>query len=279
MPGSEPLGFPPDARLLVVNCDDLGMYEAVDDAVVRCVEDGIASSCSLMVPCPAAPHAMRLLGERPEIPFGVHLTLVCDTAEDRWSTVTPPEQVPSLLRATGEPFTPAEVPDLLAQARLTDVEREFRAQVDTVLAAGLAPTHLDWHCLADGGRPDIFDLTVALAREYGLAMRVWLDRGRRWAADRGLPVVDHDFVDSFALDVDTKADTYERLLRTLPEGLTEWAVHPALGDARSQRVDPDGWRVRSSDYEFLTSPRAREIVREEGIVVTDYRRSQELWRS
>ena len=27
---------------------------------------------------------------------------------------------------------------------------EFRAQVNAVASAGLAPTHLDWHCLADG---------------------------------------------------------------------------------------------------------------------------------
>ena len=37
------------------------------------------------------------------------------------------------------------------------------AQIETVLAAGLAPTHLDWHCLRDGGRPDVFDLTRGLA--------------------------------------------------------------------------------------------------------------------
>ncbi|WP_306664881.1 ChbG/HpnK family deacetylase [Streptomyces sp. Rer75] len=38
----------------------------------------MAASCSLMVPCPAAPHAMQLLRERPHIPFGIHLTLVRD---------------------------------------------------------------------------------------------------------------------------------------------------------------------------------------------------------
>ncbi|WP_425472880.1 hypothetical protein [Streptomyces botrytidirepellens] len=26
--------------------------------------------------------------------------------------------------------------------------------------AGLAPAHLDWHCLADGGREGIRDLTL-----------------------------------------------------------------------------------------------------------------------
>ena len=49
---SEVLGFAPDARVLIVNCDDFGMHDAVNAAVVESIENGIASSCSLMVPCP-----------------------------------------------------------------------------------------------------------------------------------------------------------------------------------------------------------------------------------
>jgi hypothetical protein len=59
--------------------------------------------------------------------------------------------------------------------------------------AGLTPTQLDWHCLADGGRADIFDVTLMLADEYGIAVRAWLEPARRKLRDRGLPVVGHDF--------------------------------------------------------------------------------------
>ena len=185
--------------------------------------------------------------------------------------------MPSLLTGAGELFTPAQVPELLAQARLDEVELEFRAQIDAVLDAGLAPTHLDWHCLADGGRDDIFDLTVALAGEYGLAVRAWLEPGRRKLRQRGLPVVDHDFLDSFSLDLDGKAARYAQLLRDLPVGLSEWAVHPGLGNEESQAIDPGGWRVRRTDYEFLTSPQARELLQQEGIAVIDYRAIQQAW--
>ena len=142
--------------------------------------------------------------------------------------------------------------------------------------AGLTPTHLDWHCLADGGRDDIFDLTVALAREYGLAVRAWLEPARRKLRQRGLPAVDHDFLDSFRLDLDGKSGRYAKLLRDLPGGLSEWAVHPALGDEQSQMIDP-GWRVRRTDYDFLTSPQARVLLESERIVVIDYRTIQQAW--
>lgn len=270
------LGFAPDARVLIVNCDDFGMYHAVNSAVVASIEDGIAASCSLMVPCPWASHGMRLLRERPQIPFGIHLTLVRDTTDHRWGPLSAKDRVPSLLDDAGELFTPAGIPELLGRARPEEVEREFRAQIDAVVDTGLRPTHLDWHCLEDGGREDILDLTVALAGEYGLAVRIWLPPAREKMLRLGRPVTDHDFLDSFSLDLDGKAARYAELLRSLPAGLSEWAVHPGLGDAEARAID-GGWRVRSTDHAFLTSPEAREIVRQEGIVVTDYRTVQQVW--
>src|SRR5213076_2691645 len=198
--------------------------------------------------------------ERPHIPFGIHLALIRDLPEYHWDPAAPKADVRSLLDPdTNELYvdTPAERTALLATAKLTEVERELRAQINTVVDAGLAPTHLDWHCLADGGRADILDLGVALAREYGLAARVWLNEGRRKARVHGKPVVDNAFLDSFSVGLHDKAATYERMLHDLPPGLTEWAVHPAHGTEERQVIDPPGWQVRRSDYAFLTSRRAR----------------------
>lgn len=273
---SELLGFPHGARVLIVNADDFGMHPSVNTAVVAAIENGIARSCSLMVPCPGSGHALGILRDRPEIPFGVHLTLVRDSPLDHWKPVAP--DVVSLVDEDGELYLHARAAELLARARTEDVEREFRAQLEMALRAGLEPTHLDFHCLADGGRDDILDVAMALAVEHGLAARVWLEPGRRTARDRGLPVVDHDFLDSFAVGVEGKADRYAALLRALPPGLSEWAVHPGTGDALARAADPGGWRVRGSDYEFLVSPRARALIADEGITLIDYRPVQEAWR-
>ena len=79
------------------------------------------------------------------------------------------------------------------------------------------------------------------------------------------------------LNVEDKAAQYARLLRDLPVGLSEWAVHPGLGNEEAQAIDPDGWHVRRTDYEFLTSPEARELLRQEQIIVIDYRAIQHAW--
>src|ERR1044071_4649204 len=95
------LGCPDDARLLIINADDLGMYPAINEAIFRTLREGVVRSTSLMVPWPSAPQAMALLRENPEISFAVHLTVICDIEAYRWGPLTPKESVPSLVDETG----------------------------------------------------------------------------------------------------------------------------------------------------------------------------------
>lgn len=271
------LGYPDDARLLIVNCDDFGMSHAGNAATLRALSEGIATSTTLMVPCPWAHDAMRALRDRPEVPFGVHLTLVRDFDGYRWGPVAPRERVPSLVDAGGFLFPNARNAELLGRARIEEVEVEFRAQIDVVLEQGLRPTHLDFHCLADGGRADIFDLTVALAREHGLAIRVHDPAKAVRLRREGLPAADHELLNSYDLDPETKAERYAALLRELPAGLSEWAMHPSTGDDEARALEPETWRIRRADYDFLVSPEARAIVEDEGIVLLDYRALQPHW--
>jgi predicted glycoside hydrolase/deacetylase ChbG (UPF0249 family) len=271
------LGYPDDARLLIINADDFGMCHAVNAAIVRAMTEGVAVSTTVMMPCPWALHALQMLGEHRDFAFGVHLTLVSEFAFYRWRPLTSPERVPSLVDEAG--FLPSYdgIPDLLSRANLDEVEREYRAQITAVLAAGLAPTHLDWHCIADGGREDIFDLSVNLAREYHLALRVHDPAHSRQCRAAGLPANDHGVVDSYHLGADEKSSLLAGQLRSLPAGLSEWAVHPSLGDAEAKALEPDNWRIRRADFDFLISAEARNLIEAEGIVVLDYRPLQAVW--
>jgi predicted glycoside hydrolase/deacetylase ChbG (UPF0249 family) len=272
------LGYPSDARLLIINADDFGMCHAINDAILRSLKDGVVCSTSVMVPCPWALHAMHLLAENPDIPFGIHLTVICDTVHYRWGPLTGKDKVPSLLDETGYFYSPERIPEFLAQAKLEELEVEFRAQIDTVLAANLTPTHLDWHCLRNGGRADIFDLTLRLAKEHGLAVRVAeqpLIGEVQW---QGLPTADHDLLDSFSLETGDKAARYTQMLRDLPVGLSEWAVHPGLDNAELRAIQPDGTQVRQTDLDFMISAEVREVIQREGIILLSYKPLQEAWQ-
>lgn len=263
----------------MVSADDLGMCRAVNEAIFRVLKDGIARSTSLMVPCPWALHAMHFLADHPEIPFGVHLTAIPGWAHYRWGPVTAREKVPSLLDKAGYFYDFEHMPEFLAQVKLDQLEMEFRAQIKVVLTAGLRPTHLDWHCLRISARADIFDLMVKLARDYGLALRVAGRSRIDNLQSRGLPTNDWDFLDSYRLDLVNKAARYAELLRELPAGLSEWAVHPGLDSSELLAIEPSGNHIRQTDFDFLMSQLARDNVREEGIELLDYRALQAVWKA
>ncbi len=272
------LGFPPDARLLIINADDFGMCHSINTAIIVALNEGVVQSTSLMVVCPWALHAMHFLKDHPEIPFGIHLTLISDPIDYRWGPITSREKVPSLVDASGYFYDFDAQPILRAQAKLDQVELEFRAQIETVLAAGLQPTHLDWHALRFGDRKDIPDLMVRLAVEYGLALRV-IDRDLiEKLQNRGYPTIDQVFLDSYGLDPSSKSTVYPRLLHELPAGLNEWAVHPGMDNAELLVLEPANQHQRQTDFDFWTSTVAKEIIKEEGIILVDYRGLQDVWR-
>jgi predicted glycoside hydrolase/deacetylase ChbG (UPF0249 family) len=272
------LGYPADARLLIINADDFGMCNAVNEAIMGTLKEGVVRSTSLMVPCPWALHAMHFLADHPEIPFGVHLTAISDSVDYNWGPVTSREKVPSLVDQAGYFYNFNRMPEFLAQVKLDQLEVEFRAQIEVVLAAGLEPTHLDWHSLRISGRADIFDVLFRLAKEYGLALRVAGRSLSEKLQSQGLPANDHDFLDSYGLDPANKPARYAQLMHELPAGLSEWAVHPGLDSRELLAIEPDSKHFRQTDFDFWVSQGAKDIVKEEGIILLDYRALQAVWR-
>ena len=63
------------------------------------------------------------------------LTVICDTTHYKFGPLTPKEKVPSLIDETGYFYSFDRMAEFLAQAKLDELEAEFRAQIERVLAA------------------------------------------------------------------------------------------------------------------------------------------------
>src|SRR5690606_14117067 len=108
------------------------------------------------------------------------------------------------------------------------------------------------------------------------ALRVFdRDRSERLRRE-GLPANDHGVVDSTRLPTAGKTARFVEMLRELPAGLSEWAVHPGLGTGEARAMD-SWWAKRAADLRFLVSPEAQATVAAEGSVLLDYRALQEVW--
>lgn len=248
-------------KSLLINVDDIGIYPEAVRAAIEAIEYGAAALGSVMVVCSGSEMALAALGERPEIPIGVHLTLTRDFRDWAWAPLTRGKSI----QHNGS-LAPIDLRDeLLSHARTKEVADEFRAQLEKALAAGLQVTHLDWHCLADGGREDIFDATLSLAREHQIELRAWTDYGRRQLTSHGHIAQDQPFIDSFSLPTEGKLERLVELIKRLPAGFSEWAVHPA-------RYNPDdaGSSVRLADYDALTAPELLQALDDNGVTVLGY---------
>lgn len=271
----ELLGYGPDARLLIINCDDLGMCHSANEGVYRALRSGMATSATLMVPCPWAHEAAtQYQGED----VGVHLTLNSEFEYYRWGPVT---QAPSLLGGGGG--FPRTVLDVWDHADLDEVHRELRAQIERALEWGIDVTHLDSHMGTLQLRPEFFDVYLNLAMEFDLPIRLSSIATQEMVGFPFRDLAEQEGV----LTVDTLVfysgvsarEPFEEILADLPVGVTEIYMHPAADHAELRACAPDA-AGRVDDLELLTEDQAiRDKLTLSGAVLVGWRELRDLQRS
>ena len=271
---AQALGYDADARLVILNCDDLGSSHAANVGVYEALRDGPATSATLMVPCPwAREAASRYRGED----VGVHLTLNAEYDLYRWGPIT---HAPSLL--DGDGGFPRTIDDVWDHADLDEVRRECRAQIERAIYWGFDVSHLDSHMGALQLRPEFFDVYLELAVDFRLPLRLSgasTERMvgfpfRRLAAEEGVLFPDH-FV--YVPGVGSRR-AIERALADLRPGVTELYVHPAIDTAELRSLAPD-WAGRVDDHELLLGRGGlRALADRAGVQLIGYRALRDAQR-
>jgi chitin disaccharide deacetylase len=271
---AERLGYPADAKLLIVSCDDLGLTHAGNVASYDALRHGMATSASLMVPCPWARDAAG--GYRGE-DVGVHLTLNAELETYRWGPIT---HSPSLL--DGDGGFPRTIEDAWDHADLDEVRRECRAQIERAIVWGFDVSHLTSHLGALQPRPEFFDAYLELAVDFGLPLRLGGDDAehiagfpfRRPAADEGVV-----FPDQLVACPPGARRRVERALFELEPGVTELALHPAIDTDELRAACSEDWSGRVEDHALLSrDPSFRDLVERSGATVVDWRALRDLQR-
>ena len=151
---------PESSPCLIVNADDFGISEAVNDGIAEAHDRGIVTAASLMATGRAFDHAVALCRTFPALDAGVHLTLVAEKpllknhfslgGKDRAF----PPHIPALMKSI-----------LTRRIQLPDIRAEWSAQILRVLDCGIRVTHIDSHQHLHA-LPGILRLTFDLARQY-----------------------------------------------------------------------------------------------------------------
>ncbi len=267
-------------RRLVVNADDFGKTDSINEAVMRAHQQGILTTTSLMVNEPAFDSAVRLARENPRLGLGLHLTLLCGRS------ALPPEQIPGIVDSRGR-FTenPAGAgfryffqPGLREQLRA-----EIHAQFQKFRATGLKLDHVNGH-LHLHLHPVVLRILTQDAAELGLErMRLtfdpfWLNLrlAQGQLAYRLVHAVIFHLLSAaacpkfkrlhlrhtrhvFGLLQNSRVDEHYvlNLLPNLPSGDSELYSHPSLDEFRNE-------------FDALVSQSVKQQVRELGIELIRY---------
>jgi chitin disaccharide deacetylase len=272
----ERLGYRPDERILIVNCDDLGSSHSANVAIEHALRSSFATSATLMVPCPWAFEAARA---SQDLDVGVHLTLTSEYPAYRWRSLTGGR---SLHNADG--FLPALTGEVYANASVEEARTECRAQIEQALAWGVDVTHLDTHMGSVQTDARFYAVYLDLAAEYDLPLRMAGKSGERAmgfacrqpASDRGILYPDHFVSPPWP---EPTRPVVERLLANLRPGVSEIYLHPVLDGPELRAYDPANGHIRAGDDANFRDAALQQLVDAARVTLISYRPLRALQRA
>jgi len=273
---AERMGYPRDARLLIINADDFGMCHDENEATIIGLTQGLFTSSTILTPCPWFEEAAEFARTTPHADLGVHLTLNAEWDRYKWGPVLGRTDVPSLTDERG--YLWPDLASVFAHDRLDEVELELEAQIEKALASGIDVTHLDCHMGPLHLRPDYHRIYLKLAAVYRLPIRLTSRRVMRQlgmadiVADldcNGILYPDH-FVHPGPKNLEETESFWAGLLRNLKPGISEIYCHPALAREELKACARD-FSQRQRDFDFFTAESTRRLLKDEGIELIGYR--------
>jgi chitin disaccharide deacetylase len=281
---SERLGYKPTDRLLIVNCDDVGMCNAANMAVIDGMENGMITSGTIMTPCPWAGAIEDYAKNHPEKDFGVHLTHTAEWKFYRWGPVAPKEQVKGLCDPDG--FLWRSVEEVYAHAKPEEALAEGRAQIKKAIAAGVPVTHIDSHMGTMQYSPEYVKAYVQLAMEFNLPMRMPSQATmvkfkqptmREELSKQGLIFTDYFIYDELENYKEVKP-FWTSIIKNLKPGVTEIFIHASKMSDELKAITGTAEK-RAQEAECFTSDKdIRQLLKAEGIILIGYRPLMELQR-
>jgi len=300
---AERLGFPKGKKVIILHVDDAGMSYEANQGTLQSLQNGLASSTSVMMPCAWVPQFMDFLKKNPTLDAGVHLTLTSEWDNYRWFPLVGKDKAPGLYDPQGAFWH--SVAQVVQHASPDEVEAEIRAQLARYRQFGVQPTHLDAHMgtlfhpkfleryvkvgvqeripiLFPGGHATLVGKREPLAQ----SMRPLLKQIGEQLWNAGLPVLDDLDGTSYGWTLPAgtpatdktlqqfKTQKFIELLQTCQPGITYVILHSADAGPHFDQISSSG-QTRRGDMLAMLDPVLKAYIQREGIIVTTWRELSE----
>ena len=283
-PLAERLGFKATDKILIINVDDVGNSHAANAAVIDAMENGLATSSTIIVPGPWFPEIAAYAKAHPNSDFGVHLAHTSEWTTLKWGPVASKSDVPGLVDPQGYLW-----PDIMSVYKNSTPEQayiEARAQIKKALDAGIDVTHIDSHMGTLQYNEAYFQIYRRLAKEFDLPLRMGsqeLLAAQGGGHQRGQLDSDGVVCPDYLIHGDRKPgesvrDYWKRELNSLKPGVTELYIHASVPGDEIKHIT-NSWEDRATEYEMFTrDPEVRRILESQGVKRIGYRALRDLQR-
>lgn len=276
--------FDKNEKLLIIHADDVGMCHSENRATFEAFENGIVSSCSIMVPCPWFLEAVEFFRRNSKYDHGIHSTLTSEWKFYRWGPVSPKDKVTSLLDEEDYLWRNAEA---AAKAKIEEIKLELESQVKKSLNFGLKPSHLDTHMGVVYLKPEILEsyIKVALnnnlipmlvrpssevitrAKETGLPIQEIIEV----ISSSNLPLLDNLITGTEGSNLQERLKWFRSILSTVKPGtINQIIVHLGFNDEELKAITPS-YMERYLDYKLVTSDEAKKLAEEYKITLIGWK--------
>jgi len=278
------------SKKLIINADDFGLHESINDSVEKAYQKGMLTSASLVANgdafCGAVDIARRCKG----LGVGIHLALVGE------KPVAPAGKISSIVNGKG--FLPDRhvqlCRDIISnKVDLSHIALETEAQILKFTGSGLVPTHVDSHQHLHLF-PPIFNAINPVLERYNIRkirkLNIpWFDYRRTslmkvafalFTKYSRLPENSNyrspDYFLGFFNSGNVDTRYFEGILPKVKEGTTEIGVHPGIdneliGKKYGSWKERDGWGGNwSREYKLLLCPNIREKIDMNNIALINY---------
>ncbi len=301
---AEKLGYPKGTRLLILHVDDVGMSFESNEGAILAMTKGVASSCSVMMPCPWVPAFVQYMKKHPGMDAGLHLTLTAEWKAYRWGPLSGKTVTPGLVDAEGALWH--SVAEVAQHASADEVEKEIKAQLERARSMGFEPTHFDTHMGTLLATPEFAQRYVKLGIENHIPVMVPAGHATLIKAEMnapelqiqqmrmigkmlwnaGLPVLDDLHNDSYNWKIPKEIENNDKALqafktkkyiegiRSLKPGLNMMIMHCTAASELFKQISDSG-PVRRGDMLAMMDPAVKKAIKEEKIIVTTWREMME----
>ncbi len=297
---AQKLGYPRGSKVLILHVDDVGMSYDSNEGAINAILNGVATSCSVMMPCPWVPGFIHYLKQHPQIDAGLHLTLTSEWENYRWEALSGKASVPGLTDSEGDLWPTVE--DVVKHATADEVYTEIKAQLDRARSMGFEPSHIDSHMGTLFASPAFMQQYIKLGIEnhiplmmpggHDILIAKQLHATNETIAqmqaigkilwNAGLPVLDDLHNESYdwkipdSIKTDDKSlqkfktQKYIAAIKSIKAGVTMMIMHCTAPTEVFQHISDSG-PVRNGDMLAMIDPAFKKALEDEHIILVTWK--------